>query len=198
VSGPALAALRLADSPEVWRSLGFTVSDRVIVLGGVSIELGAEGKGIVAWRLSGIELTGPLDGLVTEVAPAPTASRAASHPNGAVGLDHVVVITPRFDRTAAALAAAGMPLRRVVTAPGLRQGFRRLGPVILELVGSPDAPDGPARFWGLVVNIPDLEALAERLGAKLGQVKPAVQPGRLIATLRESAGLGEAVAFMSI
>jgi hypothetical protein len=92
-----------------------------------------------------------------------------------------------------------MELRRIRHAPGgFRQGFRRLGPAILELVETPEAPDGPARFWGLVVNVTDLGALAERLGDRLGPVKPAVQPGRHIATLRESAGLGQAVAFMSV
>jgi hypothetical protein len=49
-----------------------------------------------------------------------------------------------------------------------------------------------------VVNVAHLDALAERLGGKLGEIKSAVQPGRRIATLRHSAGLGEAVAFMSV
>jgi sensor domain CHASE-containing protein len=75
--------------------------------------------------------------------------------------------------------------------------FRRLGPAILELVEAIDAPAGPARFWGLVVVVTDLEALAARLGDRLGSIRDAVQPGRRIATVRESAGLGQAVAFMS-
>jgi hypothetical protein len=75
--------------------------------------------------------------------------------------------------------------------------FRRLGPAVLELVEVDDAAPGPARFWGLVVIVADIEALAARLGDRLGSVREAVQPGRQIATLRESAGLGQAVAFMS-
>jgi hypothetical protein len=107
-------------------------------------------------------------------------------------------MTPNFERTAAALASAGMPLRRVREAPGgIRQGFRRLGPAILELVEARDVRERAARFWGLVVIVRDLDALAERLGEQLGTIKDAVQPGRRIATLRASAGLGEAVAFMS-
>src|SRR5207248_1668394 len=85
-----------------------------------------------------------------------------------VGLDHVVVTTPDFDRSSAALAEAGLELRRVREAPGgVRQGFRRLGPAILELVAAPGAsdPTAPARFWGLVVIVSDLDALAARLGA---------------------------------
>jgi hypothetical protein len=113
-----------------------------------------------------------------------------------VGIDHVVVTTPEFDRTAAALSEVGMELRRVRDAGTFRQGFRRLGPAILELVEVPAAPPGPARFWGLVVIVEDLAALAERLGTQLGEVRPAVQPGRHIATLAPSAGLGPNVAFM--
>jgi hypothetical protein len=125
-----------------------------------------------------------------------SAPADSTHPNGAVALDHVVVVTPDFDRTAAALAAAGLPLRRIRDAGGFRQGFRRLGPAILELVESREAPPGPATFWGLVVVVPDLDALALRLGEHLAGVRDAVQPGRRIATVRRSAGLGPALAFM--
>ena len=196
---PALAALRLADAPERWAALGFDVDGSTVRFADVVIELGVEGQGIAGWRLSGVRPVTSLDGLVTEVSEAPVAGEPATHPNGAVGLDHVVIFTPRFARTAAELAAAGIELRRIRRAPGgVRQGFRRLGPAILELVEVPEERDGPARFWGLVVTVSDLDALAERLGDRLGTVKPAVQPERRIATLRESAGLGQAVAFMSV
>jgi hypothetical protein len=89
-----------------------------------------------------------------------------------------------------------MPLRRVRDAGGFRQGFRRLGPAILELVELREASAGDARFWGLVVIVADLDALAERLGPLLRPIKPAVQPGRRIATLDRSAGLSPQIAFM--
>jgi hypothetical protein len=111
-------------------------------------------------------------------------------------------VTPDFDRTAAALAAAQLPLRRIreVGAPAdpkaFRQGFRRLGPAILELVEVKAAPPGPARFWGLVVIVDDLDALERRLTDRLGDIKPAVQVGRHIATVRDHAELGQKLAFM--
>jgi hypothetical protein len=46
------------------------------------------------------------------------------------------------------------------------------------------------------VIVTDLEALKDRLGNHLGAVKPAVQPGRQIATLRPSAGVTPRLAFM--
>ena len=65
---PELVALEIADPPERWEALGFSVSpDRVIELGGVSLRLGAEGEGIVAWTLRGIDETSSIDGLPTRV-----------------------------------------------------------------------------------------------------------------------------------
>jgi hypothetical protein len=194
---PELLGVRLGDPPERWTDLGFSIRDSAADVGGVRVHLGQPGTGIVGWQLAGIEPTSEIDGLPTEVGasdpPAPL-----THENGAVGIDHVVVTTPDFARTATALELARMPLRRTVTTPkGGRMAFRRLGPAILELVEVLDAPPGPARFWGLVLIVGDLEALAARLGEHLGSIRDAVQPGRQIATLRESAGLGQAVAFMT-
>jgi hypothetical protein len=194
---PELTAVRLADPPERWERLGFSVRDRELALGGVRVQLGAAGTGIVEWTLAGIDPTTDIDGLATEVV-APARTSELTHENGAIGVDHLVVTTPSFDRTAAELDAAGLPLKRTITAPkGNRMGFRRLGPAILELVEVPGESAGPARFWGLVVIVADLDALATRLGDHLGSIRDAVQPGRRIATLRDSAGLGEAVAFMT-
>ena len=201
---PALAELRLADPPARWAGLGFRVeADAAIVLGGVRLAFGAAGEGIVAWTLTGISAgVSDIDGLATSVAAppgpaAPAGPQPGTHPNGALALDHVVVLTPDFGRTAGALEQAELPLRRIRDAGGFRQGFRRLGPAILELVEAVGAPAGPARFWGLVAIVQDLDGLAARLGDRVGAVKPAVQPGRRIATVRTSAGLGPALAFMS-
>ncbi len=199
---PELTGLDLADAPELWAALGFSVRDEACDLGRVRLRLGGAGEGIRRWSLTGIGAgVSEIDGLATETTAA--GSESSTHPNGTISVDHVVVVTADFDRTAAALECAGLPLRRVREVPGsgerpaFRQGFRRLGPAILELVETPAAEPGAARFWGLVLIVDDLEALADRLGDRLGSIRDAVQPGRRIATLRESAGLGEAVAFMS-
>lgn len=192
---PELAALQIADPPAAWAALGFTTTDGVTALGGVELWLDATGRGITGWTLRHLARTGDIDGLPTGVTGDPPPATVA-HSNRALGLDQVVVTTPDFDRTAAALDARGMPLRRIRDAGGFRQGFRRLGPAILELVEVPGGPPGPARFWGLVVIVPDLERLRADLAPHVGEVRDAVQPGRHIAALDRSAGLGLRVAFM--
>lgn len=213
MSGPILTGLTLGDRAEQWRALAFDVPGRgdTFELGGVRISLTGAGDGISGWSLSGLDEPVAIDGLPAAAIAEPGGS--PTHPNGAIALDHVVVATPAFDRTAAAFEAAGMPFRRVRDAGGFRQGFRRLGPAIIEVVEAP--PPAPAhqrdggkvpaanasshaRFWGLVPIVTDLEALADRLGPDLlAEPKPAVQPGRLIATLRRAAGLSISVAFMT-
>ncbi len=195
-----LAGLSVADPASAWEALGFTVRSGVLRLGGVAVRVGGAGVGITGWSV--VPDVGDVDGL-PRCDPVPGPPSPATHDNGAVGLDHIVVTTPDFARTGAALSAAGMPFRRVRSVPasedrpGFRQGFRRLGPAILEVVEAVGAAPGPATFWGLVVIVADFEALAVRLGPeRLSAVRPAVQPGRHIATLRRPAGLSAAVAFM--
>ena len=85
-----------------------------------------------------------------------------------------------------------------------RQAFFRLGAEILEVIQVPEEAlagmggrDAPARFWGLALTVQDIDATAERLAPHAGEVRPAVQPGRRIVTLRRSAGLAVPVALMS-
>lgn len=138
---PALAALQIADPPERWRALGFAVRAGARVrdgarvhLGGVELRLGADGdrRGITAWAVTGAP---GLALLPTIEPPEPALPRSDTHPNQARELDHVVITTPDFDATADALHQAGLGLRRVRQAtPEMRQGFRRLGPAIIEVV----------------------------------------------------------------
>jgi hypothetical protein len=83
----------------------------------------------------------------------------------------------------------------------MRQGFHRIGSggLIVELVERPEIPDGPAVFWGLVVNVDDLDVACAVIGPDLVSApKDAVQPGRRIATVRTEAGLGLPVALMTV
>jgi hypothetical protein len=157
------------------------------------------GEGILGWRLSGAG-SGNVDGLPVAGAGEVPASDGA-HPNGATRIDHLVVFTPDLERTTGALAAIGVERRRVREAESeagvARQGFFRLDEVILEVVEHPRVEAGPARFWGITFAVADLDACAELLGERLGAIHDAVQPGRRIATVRGTAGLGLPVAMMS-
>lgn len=157
------------------------------------------GQGLLGWRLADAD-SSRVDGL-SEAAPAQPASGGRPHPNGALVVDHLVVLTPDLERTTAALAAIEVERRRVrevETDDGLlRQGFFRLGEVILEVVSHPGIEAGPARFWGITFTVEDLDRCAELLGERLGSIRDAVQPGRRIATVRASAGLDLPVALMS-
>jgi hypothetical protein len=206
-----LVGLELTHPPERWEALGFAVDDGAIELGGVRVALGA---GEVRWAVRGLSPTDDIDRLPTTSA-APAAASDSQHPNGAIGIDHVVVTAPDFDRTARALDAAGMPLRRIRDAGGFRQGFRRLAPAILELVEARSAGAaegggrGPRRRAGALLgprdyrrrprlaSQPDTEECFGADAARLGEIRPAVQPGRQIATLKGDTGLGLAVAFMT-
>jgi hypothetical protein len=196
-----LAELLLGGSAAPWDRLGFAADeDGGLRIGSVRLRFaGGEPRGIEGWALVGAS-GDELDGLATRAAELSNPGEPAVHPNGALRLDHVVVFTPDLERTFAALAASGLELRRVRDAGSpehpVRQGFYRLGEVVLEVVGDVE-PDGPARFWGLVAVVEDLDALAARLGDDLGAPRDAVQPGRRIATVRESAGLGVPLAFMT-
>jgi len=131
-----------------------------------------------------------------------------AHPNGVIRIDHVVAISPAFERSVAALEASGLDLRRVREEPtpagAPRQAFFRLGAEILEMVAEPDeiaeragGPDRPVIFWGLALLTSDLDATAAAFAPHCGEPRAAVQPGRRIATIKRSAGLCTPVALMT-
>lgn len=209
---PLLVELQIADDPQVWADAGFTVTEGVARVGTVDLRLvgrtGDDGpRGVVGWTLAGVAVAdGHLDGLPTNLADTADPDPGAPHPNGVTGLDHVVVLTPDLDRTLAALDAAGLDLRRIrdTTSYGspMRQAFFRLGPTVLEVVsgdtgtGVP-AAESPATWFGLAVDVEDLDQTRVALAEAMGDVKDAVQPGRRIATFRhKQLGLSVAVAAM--
>lgn len=200
--------LTIADDPRGWRELGFELDGSVCILGDIRIKLAGPGagRGLVAWSLRGLEGI-ELDGLATARSDREPPGVAPRHPNGITAVDHVVAITPALDRTVAALQEAGLDLRRIREEPtpagAPRQAFFRLGSAILEVIQEPAEAisraggDRPAFFWGLALLAPDLEATVAALGDRVGEIRAAVQPGRRIATLRRSAGLGLPVALIT-
>ncbi len=206
---PTVDELAVADATASWSAIGFEVVDETCVVGDVRIRLvGSDaGAGLTGWSLREIQ-SSDLDGLATTRSDRPPPSEASTHPNGITALDHVVAITPMLERTVAALQAAGLDLRRIREEPtpagAPRQAFFRLGATILEVVQAPPEAiergggvDRPAFFWGLAFVAPDLEATVAGLGDRVSEVRPAVQPGRRIATLRRSAGLATPVALIT-
>jgi hypothetical protein len=189
--------LTVGADPAAWDRAGFAVEGSGTSVGSVSIHF-AEGEGILGWRLTSADST-EIDGLLVAAAAVP--DRAGPHPNGVTQIDHLVVFTPDLERTTDAFEGIGVDRRRVRevdTGDGpLRQGFFRLGEVILEVVEHARVEAGPARFWGITFAVSDLDSSAELLGDRLGSIRDAVQPGRRIATMRDSAGLGLPVALIS-
>ena len=201
-----LASLLIGDPPRLWSELGFRIDEGAALVSGVQHQLGGELKGIRAWSLRGLpDDVAAIDGFAVDPAPptSTVAVPAAAHPNGVIGLDHVVLLTPDLDRTITALEDVGLSLRRTresaTYGTPMKQAFFRLGEVILEVVGPLEASmgDKPPRFYGLAFTVSDLDATASFFGDRLRPAKEAVQPGRRIATLDKSAGSTVAIAFMS-
>jgi hypothetical protein len=204
---PTVDELFIAAAPDSWRAAGFTVEGELCEVGTVRLRLEGNGarRGITRWSVRDAGSL-ELDGLETTRSDAPPAA-GATHPNGTVAIDHLVVISPDLDRTSAVLQRAGFDLRRVREGdtPGgsRRQAFFRMGELILEVVQAPEGmkiaadPSGPARLWGISFLAEDLAAPAAALGENLGEPRDAVQPGRRIVTVASAAGLGPAIAFMT-
>ena len=210
MSAPTIDELLVADDGALWADLGFAVSDGCCELGRVRPRFlpDPSARGIVGWSLRDLVDT-ELDGLPTTISERPPPSRvAAPHPNGVLAIDHVVAMSPSLDRSVRALQRAGLDLRRIREQPtpagAPRQAFFRLGPEILELIQEPDdvaqrmgGVDRPARFWGLALRVENLDQTVALLGARAGAIRPAIQPGRRIATLNRLAGLAVPLAVMS-
>ena len=199
---PTIASAFVADPPEVWRDLGFVVDaeDRCW-MSGLAIELGKGEKKLSGWSLRDWDGPDDIDGQPTARSDEPPQA-TPDHPNGVIGLDHLVVMTPDIGRTTAAIEAAGLQLRRTRDTdqygPPFRQTFFKLGDVVLEVIGPVEPRDDrPARFYGLAFTVADLDATASFLGDRLRPAKDAVQPGRRIATLDREAGSSVPIAFMS-
>ncbi|HWC85409.1 MAG TPA: hypothetical protein VG388_02650 [Solirubrobacteraceae bacterium] len=83
---PELAALAVADPPASPATLGFALAAGAMELGGVRVDLGVAGEGIVSWSLRGVEAS-DIDGLGESLGPVrdavPPGRRIATLPPGA-------------------------------------------------------------------------------------------------------------------
>jgi len=138
--------------------------------------------------------------VVDTAAPSNASPQFALH---IVGVDHVVVLADDVRATCSEIEQqSGAPLKRVKEGDRGVQGFHRWGSVILEVVErrlvAPTDSATTASYWGLVVVVDQIDEVATHLGPDvIGAPKPAVQPGRRIATVRSGAGLGVPLALMS-
>ncbi len=188
-----------------WRDLGFVIAPHsdhhhTVIAGVRFVFSGTDSQGLSGWGFDSVtESVDSVDGIPTTITVAPNEN--LDHSFDVASIDHVVVMTPSLDRTCGAIESRlGLPLKRVrEVGGGVRQGFHRAGPVILEVVERPDIEfEQPARLWGVVFVVNDLDAAVERLGPDvIGTPRDAVQPGRRIATVKSGAGLVVPVALMS-
>jgi len=189
-----LTQLHLPADLGAWQAAGFAGDDQIRL-----------GRTSLIPRVTTAELSGSLDGIEEldglalvprdqTMTDADTSSDAADHPNTAVAIDHVVVLTPDCDRTTTRFEQAGLHARRVRRIES-RSGTRRqtffwMGDVVCELVGPDEADgDGPAAWWGMALTVQNLGAARELLGDNASDIKDAVQPGRQVSTVRSSAQL---------
>ena len=197
---PTIAELHVGDDPSAWERLGFCINENRSLIGRTEVVFSDGPKGIHSWvlRNSMPSQFGPIPTTFTEN-PVPNPSIA--HPNGSIGFHHVVLMVPAFDIGKTALSNAGVQVEQGrpfgSTEKAMLRSAPKMGDIELELIG-PESEDRSRHWqlWGLVVAVSDIDATSELLGDLLGQVKPAVQPHRRIATLKKEAELGVAVAFL--
>ncbi|MAT07468.1 MAG: hypothetical protein CL424_20780 [Acidimicrobiaceae bacterium] len=198
-----LATIALGAPAASWSALGFSVVDGLVPFVNGAIELTDDRPGVGELGITGLSAAVTVDGV--SFVPRPVVP-SCDHPNGARSIDHVVIMTDSIDRTSAAIEdVLGLERRRVRETETVRQAFHRFADppeasagergCILELVEQ--ARVRTPEVWGLVVIVDDLEQFQSTCPDLVAPPKPAVQPGRLIATARREADLGTAVAFMT-
>ena len=202
-----VAAITVGGSAAPWHDIGIVAG----LLGDVrliideSLPVGLHHLDLVGCPTRASHIAG-LPVVHIDDAPATTPSTPSAGTQFAlriVGVDHVVVLADDVRATCSEIAQqSGAPLKRVKEGDRGVQGFHRWGSVILEVVErrlvAPSDTATTAAYWGLVVVVDQIDEAATHLGPDvIGAPKPAVQPGRRIATVRSGAGLGVPLALMS-
>lgn len=208
---PEVVSLQVADAPEAWAGAGFAVEpDGRCRIGGIGVQLvGPEaGRGVVGWALRHLPegAADDLDGFPTSAIDTGERAKGSRHPNGVTQVDHIVLLTDDLGRTVEAAARVGLTPRRwrdhaLPDGTPVRQAFFVVGEMVLELVAPHETPTEPrpgVRSFGIALVCPDLAVARSALGPRLGSDRPAVQPGRRIATVRHrDLGLTTPIALMT-
>jgi len=210
-----VAELRLASPVEAWSRLGFVARESS---DGSSISVAGLGfrfvdepgawpeSAVTGWTLAAERVGAEhVDGIPTRWIVASTDDATLdenpSHRVHVTSIDHIVIMTGSLDRTSESIdRVLGAPRKRIRDAGGgVRQGFHRVGGIILEVVERPGIdPSTPASVWGVVFVIDDLDETVAWLGPDaVSAPRDAVQPGRRIASIRREVGLGLPVALMT-
>jgi len=200
-----VAEFVIGADPAAWSAVGFDVdATGMMQLGGIRVRFVDGEPGMRSWVLADAPAATnatvtEIDGLATTFGDAPDVP-GHQHANTAFGIDHVVIYTPHLEQTCDAIASAtGAPLKRIREVGALRQGFHRLGEVVVEVVTYPTIEVDRATFWGLALNVADIDIVHTQCGDDLmSPPKDAVQSGRRIASFRAAAQLGLPVAVMTV
>jgi hypothetical protein len=208
--------LDIADSPGLWRELGFFVDEGGSCrIGGVEHRLlGTQDtrRGVVGWGIADVgesivDTIELIDGIATTspsgLPPDIGENAFGLHPNGVYEIDHLVITTSSTPRTVSAFSDLGLERRgdRTVNHAGdaVDMTFLWAGQTLLEIAGPATPDDGgkPARIAGLAYSTSDIDAAAALLGHRMTVPKDAVQPGRRIAAVRKDVGSTVPIAFMT-
>lgn len=196
-----IAQLVVGGQPTSWTSIGLTFRDGLCSLGDLVVRLDPSlPPGLASWQLTDCIDDGDIDGIPTSYgAHSPAQAMGIdSSVIDIVGIDHVVVLTNDLERTSKDLTrVTGEPLKRIRDAGnGVRQGFHRLGSVIVEIVERSDVER--TSLWGFVMIARNIDDVAAHMGPDvIGSPRGAVQQGRRIASFRSGVGLGVAVALIT-
>ena len=200
---PYPVGLDIADEPAAWASAGFRIeAGNLVRLGEITIRLcGGEG-GIVQWTFRNLQKdVESIDGIpVAHDQSEPVQDHVtAPHPNGCFAVDHIVLISPDWQRSIQNLGAVGLEPSRQTNSvrKGVTQVIYRPSSVIIELVGPKIAPEKPM-LWGLTLVTADVDKAHALLQSSTKAPWPAVQPGRRMTVLQgHKHGVTVGVALMS-
>lgn len=186
-----------------WQKIGLTCSDSSCRVADVTVRFDPDTTGITAWTFqTDRDAQVSIDGIPTTlVASAPhTEGEGRIGDQRMVSFDHVVVFTDDIDRTCSAITRElGLEVRRErLLDDGGVQRFHKLDNTIIEVVSGPRVRVQGASLWGFVVTVDDLFEYCGQAGEDIvSPPRKAVQPGRWISTVRDSVGLGVALALMT-